>query len=336
MMLTILLILLLLLCIATLLGGLYMARFACVRKKDVPDYWSHPEALPKPNKHIPEADIAETLAGREFLLSHQGEQIHIESRDGLTLVAHYIPPVGTPKGIYLQVHGYRSHPLCDFAGCEIEMHQAGYGLFLIDQRACGGSDGKAITFGLKERYDVVDWCTYLQGHFPDVPVLLDGVSMGSTTVMLAAGENLPDNVVGIIADCGYTSPSAICKKVLRQWFHLPPFPLYYAAVLWIRIFTGEWFSLPGRSDRVHHDTGDVTYALTKNTLPLLIAHGENDTFVPHWMGQAIYNSYSGKDVTFLSVPDAEHGMSWLLDKERYQKEISRLWERKKSEVRSQK
>lgn len=327
MMLTILLIILLLLCIATLVGGFFMARFACVRRKDTPDYWSHPEALPKPNKHIPESALPETLAGREFLLSHQGEPINIQSRDGLTLVAHYIPPQNAPKGIYLQVHGYRSHPICDFAGCEIEMHGDGYGLFLIDQRACGGSEGNMITFGLKERYDVVDWCTYLHEHFPSVPVLLDGVSMGSATVLLASGEDLPDNVVGIIADCGYTSPADICKKILRQWFHLPPFPLYYATVLWIRILTGEWFSLPGKSETARYATGDVTLALQKNKLPLLIAHGEEDTFVPHRMGQAIYDSCRDKAV-WISVPGAEHGMSWLLDKERYRKEILRLWDGK--------
>ncbi len=318
------LLIIVLLCVLTLAGGLYMARFACVRQKDVPDYWSHPEALPKPNKHIPEADLAEVQTGRAFLLANQGDAIHLQSRDGLTLAAHYIPPEnGEPKGIYLQVHGYRSHPICDFAGCELEMHRCGYGLFLIDQRGCGGSAGNTITFGLRERYDVVDWCTWLQTHFPTVPVLLDGISMGATTVLLAAGEALPDNVVGIIADCGYTSPDAICKKVLRQWFHLPPFPLYYAAVLWIRILTGEWFCRPGKGDP--HATGDVCHATTRNKLPLLLAHGEDDSFVPHRMGQAIYDSCRGKDVTFLSVPGAEHGMSWLMDKERYRSAIDALW-----------
>lgn len=324
------LIILCLLCL-TLAGGLYMAHFACGRKKDVPDYWTAPDALPKPDRHIPEKDLPEVLAGRAFLLANGGDPIHIQSRDGIPLTAHYIPPAGEPRGIYLQVHGYRSHPLCDFAGCVREMHEMGYGLFLIDQRACGGSGGQYITFGLRERYDVVDWCHWLHAHFPTVPVVLDGISLGATTVLLAAGEELPDNVGGIIADCGYTAPAAICKKVLRQWFHLPPFPLYYAAVLWIRLCTGEWFTRPGKRDP--HATGDVCHALARNTRPLLLAHGEADSFVPHWMGQAIYDSCKDKDVVFLSVPGAEHGMSWLLDTDTYRREVAMLWEKAETYVR---
>lgn len=328
-----LILILVLLLVVLLASGAYMANFACRRKKAVPDYWEVPDALPKPNRHIPAKDLPEMERGRAFLLAHKGESIHIQSRDHLTLQAHYIPPEnGEPRGIYLQVHGYRSHPLCDFAGCVREMHNDGYGLFLIDQRACGGSEGSYITFGLRERYDVVDWCTWLQAHFPDVPVVLDGVSLGAATVLLASGEDLPDNVGGIIADCGYTSPADICKTVLHAWFHLPPFPLYYAAVLWIRIFTGTWFTKPGRPDP--YATGDVRYALAKNDRPLLLAHGESDTFVPYHMGQAIYASCQTKDTTFLGVPGAEHGMSWLLDTENYRQAVVDLW--KKAEEYTQK
>ena len=36
--------------------------------------------------------------------------------------------------------------------------------------------------------------------------LLCGISMGCATTLMAAGLDLPDNVKGIIADCGFTSP----------------------------------------------------------------------------------------------------------------------------------
>lgn len=329
------LLLLLVLFLMTMAAGWYMARFACRRQKNVPDYWTHPEALPPVYKHIREEDRPETLAGREFLLTHAEPPVYITSRDGLKLQGHYIPAEGeykdNPKGIYLQVHGYRSHPLCDFPGCVMDMHNDGYGLFQIDNRALGGSEGTYITFGILERYDTVDWCRYLEKRFPGVPVLLDGVSMGGATVMLAAGEDLPDTVRGIIADCGYTSPAAICKKVLKQWFHLPPFPIYYAAVLWIRILAGVWFTLPGKSDRNRYRTGDAALALEKNRRPILIAHGQGDTFVPHWMSVENHSHCDPANSVFISVPDAEHGMAWLEDRAHYTAEINRLWEKARSE-----
>lgn len=325
------LIVILVLFLLTMAAGWYMARFACLRKKNLPDYWTHPDALPPIYKHIREEDRPEIYAGREFQLTKAEEPVYLTSRDGLKLQGHYFPAAGeyceAPKGIYLQVHGYRSHPLCDFPGCVLDMHNDGYGLFQIDNRALGGSEGKYITFGLLERYDTVDWCRYLEKRFPGVPVLLDGVSMGGATVMLAAGEDLPDNVRGIIADCGYTSPADICKKVLKQWFHLPPFPIYYAAVLWIRILAGVWFTLPGKSDKNRYRTGDVTLALEKKRLPILIAHGQGDTFVPHRMSETNITHCDPAKSEFISVPEAEHGMAWLDDRERYREAICRLWEK---------
>ena len=55
---------------------------------------------------------------------------------------------------------------------------------------------------------------------------LDGISMGAATVLMASEFDLPASVRGIIADCGYTSPRDILKKVIRQC-HLPVAPVYF-------------------------------------------------------------------------------------------------------------
>lgn len=326
-MLTILLIVILVLFAAVMAAGFYMALFACRRNRKIPDYWTHPEALPPIYELVPEKDKPSARAGQEYLIARAEPPVYITSRDGLRLQGHYVPPENPPKGIFLQVHGYHSHPLMDFSGCARPMHAKGYGLFLIDHRGSGGSEGKYTTFGLMERYDIVDWCRYLEKAFPGVPVMLDGVSMGGATVMMAAGEDLPDNVRGIIADCGFSSPAAICKKVLKQWFHLPPFPIYYAAVLWIRLLTGVWFSLPSFCKNARYRTGDCTLAMEKNKLPILIAHGEDDDFVPCRMSREVYTHCAPETSVLLTVPEAGHGIAWLLDKEGYNREIYAMWDK---------
>lgn len=326
-MLKMLLIILPVLFAAVMGAGLYMAFFACARNRKHPDLWTHPEAMPPPYELIPEKDRKAVSDGQVYIRSHAEAPVYIRARDGVTLQGHYVPPEGEVKGIFLQVHGYRSHPLLDFAGCAVPMNDRGYGVFLIDHRSAGGSTGKYITFGLKERYDVVDWCFYLQKKYPGVPVMLDGVSMGGATVMLAAGEDLPDNVRGIIADCGYSSPAAICKKVLKQWFRLPPFPIYYAAVFWIRILTGVWFSLPSTSEKARYLTGDCSLALEKNRLPILIAHGEDDDFVPYRMSMENFSHCDPENSVLVHVPGAGHGVAWLLDKENYNAAIYAMWDK---------
>ena len=96
----ILFIILLILLALTMAAGWYMARFACLRKKNIPDYWTHPEALPPVYEHIAEKDYPLIYAGREFLLTHAEPPVYITSRDGLRLQGHYIPTGGeyAPKG----------------------------------------------------------------------------------------------------------------------------------------------------------------------------------------------------------------------------------------------
>jgi len=307
-------------------AGLYMARFASRRNPKIPDYWTHPEALPPFSPHIAPKDLPTMEQGQAFLLENAGAPHTITSRDGLRLQGHYIKahPDRKSQAIVLQVHGYRSHPLNDFAGSALAFCEKGFDLFLIDQRALGGSEGKYITFGILERYDVADWCRYLEQTFPGIPVILDGVSMGATTVLLAAGEPLPKNVRAVIADCGYASPAAICKKVLKQWFHLPPFPIYYAAVLWLRLLTGVWF---GKFPADGYATGDCATALEKTKLPILFAHGTGDTFVPYTMSCAAYGHCDRDRCELVTVEGAEHGLSWFEGREAYDAALARLLER---------
>ena len=50
-------------------------------------------------------------------------------------------------------------------------------------------------------------------HFGnDVKIILAGISMGASTVLMAAGKPLPKNVIGVLADCGFSSPKEIIKK----------------------------------------------------------------------------------------------------------------------------
>ena len=51
----------------------------------------------------------------------------------------------------------------------------------------------------------------------DVKIILIGISMGAATVLMAADEDLPENVVCIMGDCGYTSAQDIIKKIIKTF-----------------------------------------------------------------------------------------------------------------------
>ena len=139
-------------------------------------------------------DGAAIRAGREWMLSQNAEHHYITSRDGLKLHGFLIPNTTTDKKrIAVLVHGYQGSPAFDFSAAAQYYYSNGFALFLPDQRTHGESEGKYITFGAFERYDVVDWCKYLDDYTNhEYEFILSGVSMGGTTVLLAAAE--PDMI----------------------------------------------------------------------------------------------------------------------------------------------
>ncbi len=293
-------------------AGAFFYRLAILKRKNHKNIWAS-ETKPLPYSKLTDREREKVARGIDFIFDSKPEEILIPSFDGLRLCGHFIPHE-KPHGIFLMVHGYRSDPSNDFSGAVLPIYRMGFSLLLIDHRAHGGSEGKHISFGIHERYDLLRWCEYLKKRFPALPVVLDGVSMGASTVMMAAGLALPDNVRALICDCGYTSPEKICKACLKKRYKLPPFPLYYVANGMIRLLAG--FSL---------DDADAGEALSRNRLPILIAHGMADDFVPYSMAEENFAACTAADGELFSVRGAEHGMSYVIDPAGYTACMKRLF-----------
>lgn len=290
--------LLLLLCLYFLLCALLVRKF--LHRKEY-DFQRHCRQL----EHGPLAPWREDiLRGHRWLESHPGEDVFLQSFDGLRLHGRYLTQPGPSRGTILLAHGFQSSGEWDF-GCILEPYfQMGFDLLLIDQRAHLQSQGRYLTMGVRESRDVADWCRWLAARRgPGHRIVPDGISMGATSVLLAAGSDLPDNVVGVIADCPFTSPREIFESVMAQ-LHLPR-ALLWGAGLCCRVMAG--FSIDGAS---------TVEALKKCTLPLLMAHGEADDFVPCAMGRASFAAAASTDKQLLTVPGAGHGMSYLVDRPR--------------------
>lgn len=237
------------------------------------------------------------------------EAVSITSHDGLTLTGRYYHTAdGAPlKFIF---HGWRSNVLRDCGGGAKMAFDAGYNLLLVNQRAHGDSGGNTLTFGIKEKYDCLDWVNYATRRFgKDVKIILGGISMGAATVLMASALELPENVKCISADCGYTSPEAIIRKVCREDMKIPDTLGFPFVRLGARLFGG--FSIID---------GGAVEAVKKSKVPLMIMHGSADDFVPYTMCHEIYNAIPGKKVLF-TVEGAGHGMCYFAKTEEYAKTL---------------
>ena len=279
--------------------GLYMFRRACVRVPDLP--WLDRDEILKTD-YAPYADLIQR--SYKWLLDHDAKDVWTASEDGLKLHGLWVE-AEDPVGTAILVHGYHSTKLVDFGGSMPYFYRQGLNLLLVDQRCHGESEGRYVTFGVKESRDILCWLRYLDRELWQGPVILSGLSMGASTVMFMADEDLPDNVKGLLVDCGFTSPGAILGKVFRDVTHLPPVPWIWSAELFARIFAR--FSLWEKSS---------IKCLAQNRLPILMAHGKADSFVPCTMTEEAYEACGGDKMIHL-VEGAGHGLSFLVDKKGY-------------------
>jgi len=233
------------------------------------------------------------------------EAVAITSFDRCRLYGRYYH-VKDGAPVEILFHGYRSCAFRDCSGGHALSRKMGFNALVVDQRAQGSSDGKTITFGIKEHKDCLCWIQYVNERFgADTPIILSGLSMGAATVLMAAGLDLPDNVSCIIADSPYSTPSAIIEKVCAD-LHYP------VALCRPFLHLGAWLFGHFRLNACTAKT-----AVSKATVPILLIHGEDDRLVPCSMSFEIA-SCAASPVVVRTFPDAGHGLSYMVDPLRYE------------------
>lgn len=273
------------------------------------------ERVKKYDAHQAVADVKDEVAQEpmrrlvEELESSTFERVEITSHDGLRLVGRYYRFCEDETRLEILFHGWKSNALRDACGGAKLARDGGYNILIPDQRAHGESEGNTLTFGIKEKYDCLDWVNYAIKRFGgDVKLLLGGVSMGAATVLMAASLPLPANVLAITADCGYSSPKAIIRKVCRD-MGIPPRLGYPAVRMSARLLGG--FSL---------EDGGAVEAVKQAKVPIMLMHGEDDDFVPFAMCGEIYEAIASEK-QLLTIPRAGHGVAYFYETARYSREV---------------
>ena len=264
-------------------------------------------SLPPGKEYVPHHD--QMLAWHNEVSSMTYRPLTVRSFDGLTLYGKYYEYVpGAP--IELMFHGYRGSAERDLCGGVQRCFALGRSALIVDQRACGKSGGNVITFGILESRDCPVWVDCILREIdPDAKIILTGISMGAATVVMAAAQPLPPNVVGVLADCGYTSAREIIKTVIRG-MKLPANLLYPFVRLGARLFGG-----------FDPDEASPLEAAKHCRLPAIFFHGEADDFVPCHMSKAVYEACVTPK-RLVTVPQAGHGLGYVLDPDGYLKVLA--------------
>lgn len=273
-----------------------------------PESRHHEAVMTKRGRYAREEDaLSKELEANAY------EQVNIRSRDGLRLAGRYYHlKDGAP--LHIQFHGYRGSAPRDLGAVNHVARSLGYNTLVVDQRAHGLSQGNTMTFGIKERWDCLAWAQYAAERFGvNTPIFLYGISMGGASVLMAADLPLPASVVGIIADCPYSSPVGIIRKICRD-VHIPGWiavPLEtVAAGIWGRF----WLLQSGAESAVRNAN-----------VPILLIHGKEDKYILPEMSREIQDHCTSRCYLEL-FPGATHAGSCLTDTARYQRILKKFVE----------
>lgn len=299
---------------AVVIAAVLITAFICFRmafyvpRKEKPDKAPYP--LPDGKTYEPYRD--KMRQWMEETRALPCEQFSITSFDGLPLWGKYYEYTpGAP--IELMFHGYRGSAERDLCGGVQRCFKLGHSALIVDQRTSGLSGGNIITFGINESRDCLSWLDFTIRHFgPEVKVILCGISMGAATVMMAGGTPLPENVLGILADCGYSSPKEIIKVVIRQ-MGLPANLAYPFVKLGAKLY--GHFNLEADSP---------VEAMARCHVPVIFFHGEGDDYVPCDMSRENFDACKTTK-KLITIPGAGHGLSYVLDPERYLSELQKFF-----------
>lgn len=216
-------------------------------------------------------------------MQDNSEEIYItSSNQSLKLHAYEIQNQVESDIWTIIIHGYSGQG-SDMIYIAKEFLDRGYNTLIVDLRGHGKSEGNYIGMGWPDRLDIIDWSNYIISKNKASKIILYGVSMGAATVMMATGEELPENIKVAIEDCGYTSVWEEFKIQLNNIFNLPTFPVLNAATTVCKF-------------RAKHDINSASCVeqVKKSKTPTLFIHGDQDRFVPFEMLDKVYNAANCK------------------------------------------
>ena len=202
------------------------------------------------------------------------ETVNLTTTDGLRLFAWHWP--GRFPATLVIFHGNAGHRGHRLDWIE-DLHSLGYGVFVLDYRGYGGSEGFPTEEGFyRDGEAAVRWLEK-QGIRD---LVYFGESLGCGVAVEMAKRQPP---LALILQSGFSSALDVARKAYP---YLP-----------VRLLMKDRF--------------DSKQKMAKILRPALFIHGEQDSIIPMKLGRALYEA-ANEPKTWFPIPEADHNdLPWV-------------------------
>lgn len=225
--------------------------------------------------------------------------------DGLRLHALSITNKGMSHSYVIMLHPATCSAV-DMAQFAYHFYDLGFNVVLPDARGCGESEGEYITFGVDDAKDVPLWVDKIIQLDPDAVIFLYGLGMGGSAVTVAAGEQLPANVKGVIEDSGYNDLDEVFKHNIKALYNKSSFPSLVIAKIYAEKVKGQSYDAPL-----------VEESVKRIEIPMLFIHGGDDKIVPVDQSNDMFESCMGRSSDHVYMTGAAHCRGMHTDPVKY-------------------
>lgn len=245
------------------------------------------------------------------------------SSDGLKIMTeHWLPK--DYKALVVLVHGYGEHS-GRYRHVVKALTGAGYGVFMLDHRGHGQSEGLRAYFDTFDQpvNDLKDYVDSIRADHEEDTIFMLGHSMGALITLAYALHNTGE-VAGIVISAAPVNADANVSPTLLTVGNIltrliPKYPFVKLVPLdtlsrdpdVIRAFERDPLTYKGNM-RVRMGTGLnetakwVRERLEELKLPMLILYGEEDKLVNPSGSRLVYEKVSATDKTIRSYPNLRH------------------------------
>jgi pimeloyl-ACP methyl ester carboxylesterase len=258
------------------------------------------------------------------------EHVTLTSVDGLTLRGCYLRTPAARKGVILFGLEYGSDRWAARSYCE-KLLASGFDVFAYEPRNMGDSDKDPAYEPLQwvTDKDVADMKTALhylknRADADEKGVGLFGISKGGSTGFLVAAQD--PSIRCLATDGAYATYTTVVPYMQR-------FVKIYSDRHLLQKIVPKWFyGLIGVTglNRVARARGvnypSVEKAIPKLKRPLLMIHGEGDTYIKPDMAQALFNR-AAEPKQFWLVPKAKHNQAIAVAEEEYHRRVVEFFEK---------